>query len=181
MQAAPAEMLPGLPQPYTGGRNGVLGRIETNLTRAVYSFCVVLAAVMVIVIFAQVVFRYVFQSSLSWSEELGRYLFIWITFLGAALGVRAKAHVALDSLVQVMPPAVQKPVRWIGYLAMLALALVMVVTGRSLIELGMRQRTAAMQLPMGYVYVVLPVSGALIIFYLLFDLFGLRKKEGDRT
>lgn len=181
MQAAPAEMLLGLPQPYIGGMNGVLGRVEASITRAVYFLCVVLAAVMVIVIFAQVVFRYVFEDSLSWSEELGRYLFIWITFLGAALGVRSNAHVALDSLVKVMPPAIQKPVRWIGYLAMLALAVVMVVTGQSLIELGMRQRTAAMQLPMGYVYVVLPVSGALMILYLLFDLFGLREKEGDQA
>lgn len=155
----------------------MITKLEAALTRAVWYLCVGLAGLMVIVIFAQVIFRYIFENSLSWSEELGRYLFVWITFLGAALGIREKAHVALDALVNALPPAVRKPVWWIGYLAMIGLALAMVVTGTSLIELGMRQRTAAMQIPMGYVYVVLPISGALIIFYLVLDLLGV-KKEG---
>lgn len=172
------EYCEGCPDLTKGGMIGVLAKFEAGLTRAVWFLCVGLAGLMVIVIFAQVIFRYVFQNSLSWSEELGRYLFVWITFLGAALGIREKAHVALDAFINVLPPAVRKPVFWIGYLAMIALALAMVVTGKSLIELGMRQRTAAMQIPMGYVYVVLPTSGALIIFYLILDLLGL-KKEGQ--
>jgi TRAP-type C4-dicarboxylate transport system permease small subunit len=54
--------------------------------------------VITIAVFLQVVFRYVFQSPLSWSEELARYLFVWSGFLGVALATMRGAHFAIDLL-----------------------------------------------------------------------------------
>ena len=126
---------------------------------------------MVTIIFSQVVARYAFGNSLSWSEEIGRHLFVWMTFLGAALGVRNKAHVALDLLVNHLPQGLNKIVLAFGYLVMLVFSAVLIYTGMKMITLGSHQISAALQIPMKYVYIVLPISGVLMIFYLLKNLY----------
>ncbi|SDE81358.1 2,3-diketo-L-gulonate TRAP transporter small permease protein YiaM [Sporomusa acidovorans DSM 3132] len=126
---------------------------------------------MVAIIFVQVIARYAFSNSLTWSEEVGRYLFVWMTFLGTALAVRNKAHVALDVLVGKLPPLLQKAVIVFGYLSMMVFAGVLVYAAVNMMTLGTRQVSAALQIPMRWVYMVLPVSGVLIIFYLAKNLY----------
>lgn len=122
---------------------------------------------MVVIIFSQVLARYFFANSLSWSEEVGRYIFVWMTFLGAAIAVRNKMHVMLDMFVMRFPPVLQKICLAISYLSMLVFTAVLIWGGFRFVAKGSHQISAAMQLPMHYVYVVLPVGGALIFFYLL--------------
>lgn len=59
---------------------------------------VIIFSSMTILIFLQVLFRYVFKSSLSWSEEMARYLFIWLTFLGASIATREQTHINVSVL-----------------------------------------------------------------------------------
>ena len=61
-------------------------------------FLMLQLAIAVTVIFIQVVMRYIFNSSLSWSEELARYLYIWQGWLGISFVERKKAHIAIDTL-----------------------------------------------------------------------------------
>ena len=58
-----------------------------------------LLATMVVIVFFQVVMRYVFQASLSWSEELARYLFLWLIWMGAAWATKLRCHISIDALV----------------------------------------------------------------------------------
>lgn len=60
---------------------------------------IVMFAIMVIVIFAQVIMRYVFNDSLYWSEELGKFLFVWISWLGISLGERKGEHIKITMLI----------------------------------------------------------------------------------
>lgn len=122
---------------------------------------------MVTIIFSQVVARYALGNSLTWSEEVGRHIFVWMTFLGAALAVRTKAHVALDLLVDHMPRKLQVAVLGLGHIVMIIFAAVLIYAGVYMITLGSRQMSAALQIPMKYIYIILPISGVLIIFYLL--------------
>ena len=63
---------------------------------------VVMFGAMVVAIFLQVVFRYIFNSPLAWSEEVGRYLFIWTTFLGASVGAYYNKHIRVVALTEFM-------------------------------------------------------------------------------
>ncbi|HHV08441.1 MAG TPA: TRAP transporter small permease [Firmicutes bacterium] len=156
-------------------------RREDKLFRTLYNIAGIMMMVMVGVIFLQVVARYVLHNSLSWSEEVGRYLFVWITFIGAALAVRKHAHVALDSFLRICPPKIQKIMFIIGHLAMLCLAFTMVYAGILMLDLGKKQVSAALQIPMIYVYIIIPVAGALMAFYLVLDFLRYFGPKGGDT
>ncbi len=141
--------------------------MEEKLYKALKFICFLLMLAMVSIIFLQVLARYLFSNSLSWSEELGRFLFVWMTFLGAALALREKMHVALDLLIMKMPRPLQKICLSIGYLAMFLFTCVLIYGGYRFVAKSSHQISAAMQIPMIYVYLVLPVGGALILFYVI--------------
>jgi TRAP-type C4-dicarboxylate transport system permease small subunit len=99
-----------------------------------------------------VFFRYVLNDSLTWSEELARYGLVFVTFLGCATAARRGSHIRVTLAEEVMPPAwarrlnvVQDAVTlvFVGYIAMLAVEISGVLGGT---------RSAAMQIPMSYVY-----------------------------
>lgn len=154
--------------------------MEALLYRFLKTVCFLLMLAMVTIIFAQVIARYLLHNSLSWSEELGRYLFVWMSFIGSALAVRNKLHVSFDMLVLKLPPALQKLCLVISYLAMMIFTAVLIYGGYRFVLRGSTQISAAMQLPMQYVYLVLPLGGGLIFFYLARrfheDVFMKRKK-----
>ena len=128
--------------------------------------CIVACAVLVVVSFAGVIFRYVLNDSLVWSEELARYLFIWIIFLGAAIGVRQGAHIALDIFVAGLPVRIERGLLWIERVAIFVFALMILVPGRRLVEIGMSNLSPALEIPMGFVYAAPVVSALLMIAYL---------------
>jgi hypothetical protein len=72
-------------------------------------------AVIVVVGFAQVLFRFVFESPLSWSEELVRYVFIWSVFLTAAIGFNLNSHISIDFLTTWYPPRLQRMVALVSW------------------------------------------------------------------
>jgi TRAP-type C4-dicarboxylate transport system permease small subunit len=122
---------------------------------------------MVTIIFSQVIARYAFSNSLSWSEEAGRYIFVWMTFLGAAMAVRNRQHVSLDLIVKSLPKFAQKLLMTISYLSMMIFTAVLIFGGFKFVTRGSRQASSALEIPMHYVYIVLPLGGILIFAYLI--------------
>lgn len=149
----------------------MFAKFEEKLFFFLKTIAFLLMLAMVTIIFSQVVARYALGNSLTWSEEVGRHIFVWMTFLGAALAVRTKAHVALDLLVNHLPRKLQVAVLGLGHLVMMIFAAVLIYAGVYMITLGSRQMSAALQIPMKYIYIILPISGVLIIFYLLKSLY----------
>lgn len=130
-------------------------------------------AVMVANVLWQVCSRYVLGSPSSFTDELARYLMIWLGVLGAAYVSGRNGHVAIDVLPERCSPptrrVLQQTVRWI----ILAFALFgLVVGGLRLVYVTyvLEQYSPALRLPLAYVYLVIPVSGALIIYYKATDL-----------
>lgn len=76
-------------------------------------------AIMVVLVFGNVVLRYVFNSGWSASEEISRWLFVWITFLGAVLALAERSHLGTDILTRLMPRWAQKLCQVVGYVLML--------------------------------------------------------------
>lgn len=117
--------------------------------------------------FAAVIFRYGFNNSLTWSEELTRYMFIWVVFLGAAVGVRQRSHIAVDVFSGRIGPFGNGVLTWIERLATLAFAGFVAVPGWTFVAVGMGNRSAAMEIPMGLVYAA-PVVGSLLMVVYVF-------------
>lgn len=122
---------------------------------------------MVATIFTQVIARYAFANSLSWSEEAGRYIFVWITFLGAAMAVRNRQHVSLDMLVNKLPNSLKTTCLVVSYVSMMIFTSVLIYGGFKFVTRGSQQISSALEIPMHYVYIVLPLGGILIFAYLI--------------
>ena len=89
------------------------------LARLLSLLMVAALALMVVLVFTNVVLRYAFNSGLTLSEELSRWLFVWMTFMGAFVGLRDKGHLGTDALVARLPLAGQKVCFAIGHVLML--------------------------------------------------------------
>ena len=79
----------------------------------------VFLAIMVVLVFGNVVLRYAFNSGITVSGEVSRWLFVWLTFLGAIVALREHAHLGVDSLVKRLPPAGKKACLVVGQVLML--------------------------------------------------------------
>ncbi len=113
----------------------------------------------VLIMGAQIIMRYIFRSSLSWSEELARYFFIWFAFLGVSHGVYANTHVKLD-FIQTFFPKMEKPLEYTGDLIFIIFAIYMVKPGVKVIKflIATKQSSPAASIPMYFVYVSLLVG-----------------------
>jgi TRAP-type C4-dicarboxylate transport system permease small subunit len=137
-------------------------RLTWGIERVLIFLSVSIAAV----VFLQVVFRYLLRQPLFWSEELPRYLLIWMTFLGAALAQKHDAHMSITLVVNWLSPRARRAVRVLGHLVMIGFLGVLVHSGGLVTSITVHHRSTALQIPMAAVYVALPVGAALMAVYL---------------
>lgn len=142
--------------------------MRTTITKYLGILLVGLLALMTLDVLWGVFTRYVFSDQASWTEELARYLLIWIGILGAAYATEKNMHPAIELLKPSLSDSKQKRLALVVDLLILAFALcVMVIGGSRLIYITyfLGQSSPAMGLPMHLVYAVIPLSGALILYY----------------
>ncbi len=138
------------------------------LDKILGSLLVFLMAVMVTAVSWQVFSRYILQSSSSFTEEIARYLLIWIGILGAAFIAGQQQHLSIDILAPKLSPKNRIKLRMgINVVIILFCLLVLVIGGSNLVYLNylLGQTSAALNIPLGAVYTVIPISGVLVIIY----------------
>ena len=116
-------------------------------------------------VFLGVFSRYVLRSTFTWYDEIARLLFVWIVFLGAAIGVRRAGHFRLHLVIDRFPSGLRQGAEVLGVLAIMLFGGVLIQQGWKLVELGQFQQTPVMGLSKRYVYASMPAGGALIILY----------------
>ena len=135
--------------------------IETGLKLVACIVYTVLVGVTV----SGVYFRYVLNDSLVWGEELGRYMFIWIVCIGAAMAVAKDAHVNVDFVLEKLSAKVRNLVELVTEIGVLVFLGVVIVQGAKLTAFGFESHSLALQIPMALVYVALPLTGAVMAVY----------------
>ncbi len=138
------------------------------LDKILGSLLVFLMAVMVTAVSWQVFSRYILQASSSFTEEIARYLLIWIGILGAAYVAGQQQHLSIDILAPKLRQKNRIKLRMgINLLIILFCLLVLVIGGSNLVYLNylLGQTSAALNIPLGAVYTVIPISGVLVIIY----------------
>lgn len=129
------------------------------------TICIVLFAGMVIIVLTQVFFRYVLNSSLSWPEEMARWAFVWLVFLGMAVNTARRSHVSIDFISKHLPEALHP---WHGLFiraAMAATSVALIVHGSDLVSRA-TYVSPALGWPFPYLYLAVPVGAALTLIYL---------------
>jgi TRAP-type C4-dicarboxylate transport system permease small subunit len=129
---------------------------------------VVLMAGMVINVLWQVFTRFILQDPSSYTDELARYMLVWVGLLGAAYVAGQKMHLAIDLISRSCEGKKKLALEIFSDSCILMFSLVVMVIGGIrlvYITLSLEQISAALQIPLGYVYTVLPLSGVLLVFY----------------
>ncbi len=144
-------------------------------------YCKVLCAlmalalfVMVVLVFGNVVLRYAFNSGITVSEELGRWLFVWVTFMGAVVALREHAHLGTDALVARLPPRGKKVCLVVGHLIMIYICWLIYQGSMAQTKINMEVLAPSSQLPLAIVYaagVFFAVSGGVMLVLDLWLLF----------
>ena len=132
-----------------------------------------LLAGMVVLVFGNVVLRYVFNSGIAISEELSRWLFVWMVFLGAIVGLREHAHLGVDTLVKALSPAGRKICYAVSHALMLYASVLLTIGSWKQTLLNWDTTAPASNLSVGIFYLSGLVFGASAIAILTVELFRL--------
>lgn len=136
-------------------------------------------SILVIDVLWQVLSRYLLSSPSSFTDELAGFLLIWVGVLGAAYVTGKKEHLAIDLLIQKSNPERQVKLMFLVNLCIALFALFVMILGGTWLVITRFQfsvNSAALHLPLGYVYSVLPISGILMLYYSLNFMF-IKKEE----
>jgi C4-dicarboxylate transporter DctQ subunit len=142
-------------------------KIDNLLAKTEAAVIIAMVVVMTVVVFLQVVYRYVLAQPLHWSEELARYLFVWLSILGATLGLQRRGHFGLDVFFRMFPRKMKQSMGFFIYFLIGAVIFVILVQGITLVEKTASQESPAMGISMSWAYACLPVGGALMAIHLV--------------
>ncbi|WP_198666171.1 TRAP transporter small permease [Tropicimonas sp. IMCC34043] len=126
-------------------------------------------AALIVSITLQVVTR-VFFTAFGWTEEVARFLLVWLTFLGSVYAWHEHRHIAVTVLVERLPDAARRAATIVALVLALAFLLSLAWVGYEYMSIQSFQKSAAMRLPMSYVYAIIPVSALLMAWFCLSDL-----------
>lgn len=154
--------------------------MRKTIDKIIRSVLVFLMGLLVLDVVWQVFTRYVLQSPSTFTSELSRFLLIWVSLLGAAYVAGKNEHLGIELLPSKLNPANRRRLRVVIQSLILCFALtVMVYGGSMLVYLTMSQPSPTLDLPMGYVYSVLPISGVLVTYYKICELISLIQRSPE--
>jgi len=154
--------------------------IREYVDKFLEKFLIIIMSLLVIDVLWQVTSRYILSSPSSFTDELAGFLLIWVSLFGAAYVTGKKEHLAIDLLLQKSKPSNRKRLElFINLMIFLFVLFVLVIGGIWLVytRFILSVKSAALQLPLGYVYIVLPLSGLIILFYTIDNLLELLKSK----
>ena len=144
----------------------MLFRFDRALLNANRWSVIAILGAMAAMVFVNVALRFTTDRSLLWVEETSRYLMIWLTFLGSGLVLRYGGHVGIDTLQEALPRHAAA-IRAIIFVILLGFFALMVWVGLRYAAFAWNQTTPVLQIPIGAVYLAMPVGFALMIAHLL--------------
>ncbi|MEH6679066.1 MAG: TRAP transporter small permease [Sediminicola sp.] len=147
--------------------------LRTRIDKLLAKILITIMAVMVVNVLWQVFSRYFIGMPSSFTDELARYLMIWVGVLGAAYVSGRNAHVAIDVLPSKLNEGGQKKLRLIVRILIILFSITALVIGGArlvYITYVLDQYSPALQMPLALVYAVIPISGILIIYYKISDI-----------
>ncbi len=124
-----------------------------------------LVAAVVVLVLIEVLSRYVLHYSFFFSEEITRFLFIWMVFLGGSVAVKRATHFKLDAFARMLGPSSERWFQLTRDVCVVLFSVLLLIGGVRVVQLNLRNLSPALALPMGYVYAIVPISAALSTCY----------------
>ncbi len=158
-------------------------RVERALILLEEVVSVALLAMVLGLMFAQVVARYVFEAPLFWSDEMGRYCYVWLAFIASAALVGKRAHIRIDLINRALGPRGQMAVEMLSTVIVIGTCLFLVQGSWAWLMTNVRPTSPALRMPLVYLYGVVWVSYGLMALHATLNLFllatGRLAPQGD--
>ena len=161
----------------------LLNACKTRMTQMLNAALIGAVALLVFSVCWGVFTRYVLRAQAEWTDELARFLLIWIALLGGAVAFGTKGHLGVDYFVGKLHPEGAKLMAIIGQVMVLVFSVAVLLIGGSQVvrnTLAMQQTTPALGWKMGHVYLALPIAGLFVIIYTLENLVEILKASPEQ-
>jgi TRAP-type transport system small permease protein len=146
--------------------------IKSLLDKVLGTICIILFALLVLLVTWQVITRFIFNEPSTISEELAKYCFVWLSLFGTAYVFGENGHMAIEFVKDRFPKKLKIGTEIFIELVIIAFSAVALVKGGlDATNLAWTQISAALQIPVGYLYSIMPICGVIIIFYCIYHIY----------
>jgi TRAP-type C4-dicarboxylate transport system permease small subunit len=157
----------------------IFSKILVPINKLIRILMILSFSIMVILIFGQIIFRYVLFRPIPWAEEAARFFFVWATFLGASVAVKNRAHINVSFFVDKVSEnykKYEKPLILSIYIICIIFLSIIVIYGLRISCLVTKQTSPALQLPMVYPYLAIPIG----IFMMVINFIAILLEEIEK-
>lgn len=141
-----------------------------------FIICIALV-IMSIIVFMNVILRYVFSSGIAWSIELSQLLFVLVVFLGAIRAFQDHQHIVVDIIIEAVPKKIKKLFSFLSNVIVIYTMVIMFQGSLKLVQNNMVMKTPLLKIPMSYVYSLGLLLSVSVIIFALYNMIKLFKKE----
>lgn len=142
-------------------------KIFKGVDRLLEISLVLILFAMAVCVFLQIIFRYLLGASLEWSEELARFLQVWLTFLGAGYAIKGASHIAMDDILNRLPKTAKTVLTVVGDLLVIGISLFFMIEGTKILGVTKTQISPGNGISMMYIYLAIPVGATVGIYYMV--------------
>ena len=139
-----------------------MNKFMDKLFKGIDYFTGILTGLMVVFVFLNVVLRTFFNSGLTWSEELSRYLFVYVTYIGAISAMRVNGHLGVDTLISRMKPKVQMTMYVVSQILIAVIMGILIHGSYKMVLQNTESKTAALGIPYSVLYFAGIITGVAI-------------------
>lgn len=134
-----------------------------RIDKVLFVILATLSAMMVAIMVYQIVLRYCFAAANVWAEELARFMFVWVTTLGASIAIRRNVHLRVDFVAEALNPKARYILQIVCYTLVLVFLVYLLQLGIDLMTKTMINKSAGLRVPMAIPYSAIPVGAAFMI------------------
>lgn len=145
----------------------ILDKVENAVSKVVGWMLILIISLLAICCILQVFTRFVLNNSLTWTEELARYCFIWGGVLGIALAFKEKTHARILAVYDKFPEKIRTGLEGVANLLAIYMAVLMVKYGGYMTMHALTNYSPQLQIPLGWVYACVPITGIIILFFMV--------------
>jgi TRAP-type C4-dicarboxylate transport system permease small subunit len=146
-------------------------RMSDIINRATEAILIIVVSGMAVVVLLQVIFRYILNFPLFWTEELARYCLVWSSLLGSAVAVKRGQHIAVTIFVERLPPGLRRGLTILALISVAAILAVILWGGIQLVAITRAQISPALRISMSVPYLAVPVGAALMLLHTMVGIF----------
>ena len=154
----------------------IIDKVYALIIKTIKYAVAILLVCMVIIVFSNVISRYFLKAALAWSEEVSRFMFIWLVFLGAVLAYQSNEHLGLDLITKKLPKKIGLVVAIICDLIVMYALFLITVGGQDLAIQSWKWLSPATSVSYGIVYLIVPICGGLMLLQTVLKLYYHVKK-----